>query len=309
MLENFVIVVHQIIILFLLILGGFLCGKCKLITSEGAGVCTNITLYLAVPCAIINSYIREFSFGLLKDLLVSMGLSALIHLIAIAIANVFYPIKDSSDRNRICHYATIFSNAGFMALPLQQAILGDIGVFFGASYVAVFNIISWTYGVFCMNGSEKRSFSIRKLINPGTLSVAIGIIIFAFSVPVHKDIHTAISHFANLNTPLPMIIIGYYLGKSKLSKALKRLSVYKLSLIRLILVPVISLLIIRYVFNISSNMLVSMIIAVSAPVAANTTMFAVMFGRDEEYSVSLVSFTTLASIFTMPVIVAVTRLL
>ena len=84
MVENFIIVVHQIIILFVLILGGFLCGKYKLVNSEGIKTCTNIALYLAVPCVIIKSYIREFSYELLTDLLMSMGLSVVIHLIAIA---------------------------------------------------------------------------------------------------------------------------------------------------------------------------------------------------------------------------------
>ena len=149
-------------------------------------------MYLAVPAVIIKSYIREFSYELLGDLLISLSLSVAIHVLAIIVANIFYPVKNNTDRNRTSHYAAIFSNAGFMALPLQGAILGDIGVFFGASYVAVFNVVSWTYGLWVMSKGEKNRFSVRKLINPGTLSVVVGLVIFVFSVPVHPDLSALI---------------------------------------------------------------------------------------------------------------------
>ena len=45
----------------------------------------------------------------------------------------------------------------------------------------------------------------------------------------------------------------------------------------------------------------------SAPVAATTTMFAAKFDRDVDLSVGLVSSTTLLSIITMPIIIALAQ--
>lgn len=307
MVSNFLTIVQQIIILFFLILAGFICGRKKLFTDAGIKTCTNIALYLATPCMIIKSYIREFSPELLGELVISLGLSIAIHVLAIIAAKIAFPTKNRTDSSAVCHYAIIFSNAGFMALPLQMAILGDKGVFFGASYVAIFNVMSWTYGLWCMS-KDKGSFSAKKLINPGVVGVVIGVIIFAFSVPVHPILLTAITHLANLNTPIPMLIIGYYLSASNVLGAIKSRKIYAVTALRLLLVPLAALFI-MYFAGVSSDMLVSMTIAVSAPVAANTTMFAVMFDRDEELSVNLVSFTTIVSIITMPVIVALSQYL
>ncbi len=307
MVENFLTIAQQIIILFMLIIAGFICGKGKLISDSGIKTCTNLVLYLATPCVIIKSYIRDFSVEVLGELLLSIGLSFAIHLLAIVIAQMFFSTKRKTDSSAVNHYAVIFSNAGYMALPLQAAILGEDGVFFGASYVAIFNVMSWTYGVWCMN-KAKGSFSPKRLINPGVVSVIIGIIIFVLSIPVHPNILNALTHLSNLNTPLPMLIIGYYLSQSNILDALKSRKIYLVAFIRLILVPSLALAL-MYFSGVPSAMLVSMTIAASAPVAANTTMFSVMFDRDEKLSVNLVSLTTILSVITMPLIVALAQYL
>ena len=307
MVENFLTIAQQIIILFMLIIAGFVCGKRRLISDSGIKTCTNLVLYLATPCVIIKSYIRDFSVEVLGELLLSIGLSFAVHLLAIIVARIVFPPKNGNDSSAVSHYAVVFSNAGYMALPLQAAILGDDGVFFGASYVAIFNVMSWTYGIWCMS-REKGSFSPKRLVNPGVVSVIIGIILFVFSVPVHPNILSALTHLSNLNTPLPMLIIGYYLSQSNIFDALKNKRIYLVAFLRLILVPSLALAG-MYFSGVSAAMLVSMTIAASAPVAANTTMFSVMFDRDEKLSVNLVSLTTILSVITMPVIVALAQYL
>lgn len=305
MIENFLVIFQQIIILFILVLAGFCCGKAKLINEQGIKTLTNVVLYFATPCVIITSYIREFSVLLLGDLLISLGVSFLIHIIGIVIAMIVFPLKNRTDKTTVMHYAVVFSNAGYMGLPLQQAILGDVGVFFGASYVAVFNILAWTYGLWCMS-KDSGNFSAKKLINPGVVSVIIGVIIFVFSIPVHPSIKGALTHLGNLNTPVPMIIVGYYLAKTDIIGALKDKWVYFVSFLRLILVPLLSLGI-MYLMGIRGDMLVSMVIPAAAPVATATSMFALLCGRDKEVSVNLVSVTTLLSLITMSIIVALAQ--
>ncbi len=305
MIDNFLIIFQQIIILFVLVVAGFCCGKAKLINEQGIKTLTNVVLYLATPCVIITSYIREFSAPLLGDLLISLAMSFLVHIVAIIIAKIVFPTKNRTDKSAVMHYAVVFSNAGYMGLPLQKAILGDAGVFFGASYVAVFNIMCWTYGLWCMS-KQSGSFSAKRLINPGVVSVIIGIIIFVCSIPVHPSIKDALTHLGNLNTPLPMLIIGYYLSKANLIDALKNKGVYVVSILRLVLVPLCALGV-MYLIGIRGTMLVSMVIAASAPVATATSMFTLLCGRDEQTSVNLVSVTTVLSLVTMSVIVALTQ--
>ncbi len=307
LINNFITVAQQILILFILIFSGFVCQKKSLISNDSIKTLTNIALYLAAPCVIIKSFIREFSFEVLESLIISLALSLFIHIVSIAIAHIVFRSKNIGSAERVYRFSIVFSNAGFMALPLQQAILGDNGVFFGSSYVSIFNILLWTYGVSCMS-KDKESFSLKKIINPGIVAVLIGFLIFIFSIDIHPVIVDAITHFANLNTPIPMLIIGFYLAKSDIIKSLKNKKLYLTIFLRLIFVPFL-VLAIMYFIGIRSDLLVSMTIAASAPVATGTTMFALMYKTDEKLSVNLVSLTTLMSVITMPVIVALAQYL
>ncbi len=304
MLNNFVMVAQQVLTLFIFIFCGYICGKKKLIDDAGIKTCSNIVLYTATPCLIINSFIREFSKDLLGDIVLSLLLSALIQIFAIAFVHIFYR-REYDDTIRIKRFAVVFSNAGYMALPLQQAVLGDMGVFLGASYIAMFNILVWTYGVWCMS-KDKGSFSFKNLINPGLISVIIGLIIFIFSIPVHPVIKSSLTGLAALNTPIPMIIVGFFISQCNLKNVFTTKACYPVGALRLIVLPVISLLI-MYFCGVRGDMLVSMMIAAATPTAAITTMFSVLFNADNNLSVNLVTFTTLVSIITMPIIIAVSQ--
>ena len=120
------------------------------------------------------------------------------------------------------------------------------------------------------------------------------------------SVKDALLHLGNLNTPLPMLIIGYYLAKADIVSALKDKSVYVVTLLRLVLVPLVCLGI-MYIIGIRGDMLVSMVIPAAAPVATATSMFALLCQRDEQASVNLVSVTTILSLATMSIIVALSQ--
>ena len=310
MLENFLTVAGQVLVLFGLIAMGFILTKKGMLTENGAKVCTDIALYLAVPAVIIRSFVSmEYNAATLKTLLFSCAVCLLIHIAYIIVGVLVFSSRDDS-RQRVMRFAAIFSNAGFMALPLQEALLGEQGVFFGATYVVIFNIVAWSYGVILMSG-EKKQLSVKKMLfTPGLIGTAIGVLFFAISLPVPDIIKTTgislINHTANLNTPIPMIVIGYYLATSDFKKALKDKGCYLNLAMRLILMPLATLGVL-YACAMRGTMLVSLTVAASAPTAAMTTMFAAKYGRDTELSVNIVSLSTLLSIITMPIIVAIAQ--
>ncbi len=306
MIENFFPVAQQVLVLFIFVLCGYVLGKTKLLDEAGVRTCSNIVLYVATPSLIISSYIREFSIDLLGELLLSILIAFLLHLVSIIAAHTIFR-KDYDDTLRLRRFSIVFSNAGYMGLPLQVALLGNMGVFLGASYVAVFNILVWTYGIYIMS-KDKGSFSAKKLINPGLISVIIGLIIFVFSVPVPSVINSALSGLASLNTPVPMIIVGYFMSKCNIKKLFTSKICYSIGVLRLIILPLTCLLG-MYFFGVRGDMLVSMTIAASTPVAAITSIFAVLYKADSKISVNLISFTTLVSIITMPVIVSLAQFL
>ena len=296
----FINVLTQVVILFVLIGIGFFLAKFKILNDKSVSSMTDLVLIVVTPCVIVKSFFREFKTDDLKNLLISFLLGILIH-IGFILLSLALRDKDKN-KQAVLQYAVIFSNCGFMALPLQQALLGDNGVFLGSSFVAIFNAFIWSYGVRLMSGDKKSLSPLKIITRPAILALIIGFLVFVFSVPVPTVISEPVSYLAALNTPLPMIIIGYHLAKSNVSKGFTSLKCLLAVFLRLVVLPAVAIFA-MWISGIKGDMLLSLSICCAAPVAAITTMFSAKYGRDTELSVNLVSISTLFSVITMPAMI------
>ena len=307
MLENLLLVSKQVGVLFALMAVGFLCNRRQLLNAVAIKGVTELLVLIVTPCVIIHSFIQQkFSPSLLGDLGWALAAAVFAHVVGSVIAFVCLNGRDLQ-RVGVLRFAVIFSNAGFMGLPLEYAILGADGVFFGAMYVVVFNIACWTWGVAVMCKGAKTTGLRSILVNPGTVGVTIGLPFFLFSLKLPEVVGRPLQMMADLNTPLAMIMVGWYLAEADLRPVLCRGAVYGVAVLRLLVVPLAmigALVGVRAcVQALNPVMAVAIVTAVSAPVAALTTVIAARYGRDVTTATGLVSGTTLLSILTMPPIV------
>ncbi len=320
MLENIILVSKQVGVLFALMSVGFFCNRQRLLNDVAIKGVTELLVLIVTPCVIIHSFIQQtFSPSLLGDLGWALVAAIFSHVVGSMIA--FACLRrargarpTAEGRVGVMRFAAIFSNAGFMGLPLEYAILGADGVFFGAMYVVVFNIACWTWGVAVMCRGAKVTNLRSILVNPGTVGVALGLPFFLFSLKLPEVVGRPLQMLADLNTPLAMIMVGWYLaesGKCKVESVKCKMKgvflIFKVGALRLVVVPlaVIGAFVgIRAcVPSLNPVMAVAIVTAASAPVAALTTVIAARYDRDVTTATGLVSGTTLLSILTMPPII------
>ena len=304
----FITVFTQVSVLMLMIAVGFIAAKTGIMTEAGAACCTDIALIIATPCVIIKSLMRRFDAAVMKSLLLAVALTLLVQVLMITLGTLLLRSKDLR-RQRTLRFGSIFANCGFMSLPLQEVMLGSDGTLYGSAYVIMFNLVVWSYGVYLISG-DKRYIQPKKLfVNPGIAGLLIGLIIFVFSVPVPQVLSSTVNYLAAIYTPLPMLIIGYHLSKTNVLKAFKDFQCIIAVLLRLIVYPLVSLGVL-YILGVRGTLLVSVIISLSAPVAAVTTMFSSKFGGgDTALSVDMVSLSTVLSIITMPAVITLAQIL
>lgn len=303
---NFLTVAQQVAVLFVLMGVGFVLNRRKLLDDVAIKGVVNILILLVTPCIIIDVFQRPFDQSMLKGLGGAFVLSVMGHLLAIALSYAL--VRHSVEKTQtVLRVATVFSNAGFMGIPLEYAILGEKGVFYGIVYVAVFNLFMWSWGYCTMRGrrmSDKLPISMM-LVNPGTVGIAIGLPLFFLPVELPTIIRDPVHFIAGMNTPLAMIVIGYYLAEAKVMAAVRMKTAWVASTIRLVGYPLL-VLAMMYPFRASLDrpMMLALVIAAASPVAAMVSMFAAQYDRDVDVSVAMVSGTTLLSIVTIPVVVA-----
>lgn len=303
--QNFLIVAQQVAVLFMLMGVGVVCRRTKLVDESSVRGMVNLLILIVTPCLIVDCFQRDFDPSMLRGLALAFVIAVSTHIVAIAAACLC--VRHWADSTqRVLRVAAVFSNAGFMGIPLEQAVLGDEGVFFGVVYVAVFNLFMWSWGYGTMRNDGRRSFFNRTMfVNPGTIGLAMGLPLFFFSVRLPAFVQAPVHGLASLNTPLAMLVIGFYLAGARLGAALRMRMLHVAAALRLLVLPLL-LLAALYPFRGSLNrtMMLALVTAASSPVAAMVSMFAAKFDRDVDASVGLVSGTTLASILTMPFVIA-----
>ena len=304
MTDGFLITAQQVCILFALMAVGYVCRRRGLFSDAFIKGSVNLLLLVVTPCLIVHVFQRPFSKAMFANLGMALAAAIFAHAAGLVFAETcFNRIGDM--RKGVLKFGTVFSNGGFMAIPLEYALLGAEGAFYGAVYVVVFNLLCWTYGLKVMCG-HLRDLDRRILfINPGTIGLAVGLPLFLTSTTLPSIVGDPVRYLSELNTPLAMIIIGYYLAEARFASYFRCIPALAASVLRLVVVPSIVLAALAAVrgFGIDPTMAIALTASASAPVAAMDSMFAAKYGKDVDVSVGLVSFTTLLSIVTMPLLV------
>ncbi len=305
-LENMQTAATQVCMLFIMALVGFICDKAKLYTEKTAKATTDLLFYIIVPCVIIKSFLTmEFSKDMLMKFLLSLALGFATHFIAFAL-NVPFFSKKKGEENAVYKYASVYGNAGYMALPLAQAILGAEGVFYCSCGVIAFNVLCFTHGVKIMSKKSEK-FNLKRLIlNPGVISVIIGMPLFLSGVRLPEVITEPISSIASLNTPLAMIIFGTFLANADLKTMFTDKKIYLVCVLKLLVLPAIVVALYR-ICGVTGSLLTACTITASVPSANNTVLFSAKFERNEILASKTVTCTSVLSILTMPVFIALAQ--
>ena len=306
MFDGFLLTAQQVGVLFTLMAVGYVCRRKGLFSDAFVKGAVNLLLLIVTPCLIIHVFQRPFTKELLANLGMALAAAFFAHGVGLLFAETCFRRVDEM-RKGILKFGTVFSNGGFMAIPLEYALLGAEGAFYGAVYVVVFNLLCWTYGLKVMCGHLKDLDKRILFVNPGTIGLTVGLPLFLTSTTLPQVIGEPIRYLSELNTPLAMIIIGYYLADARFAAYFRCAPALVASGLRLLVIPSIVLAVLMMVrrFGLDPVMAVALTASASAPVAAMDSMFAAKYGKDVDLSVGLVSVTTLISIITMPLIVGI----
>ena len=298
--EIVVLLLRQNLVMLVYMMIGYFLYKKKLVSAGGSADIGRILLYIVMPAAILKSYLADFSRERLEGLFVSFLAALLSLLLSIAAARIAFSKEQGIER-----FGAAFSNAGFIGIPLVQMTLGEEAVFYVSSYVALLNILQWTYGLVTITG-DRSLISVKRLrTNPIILSFLAGIALFLLPVSLPETAENMVGTIAGMNGPLAMIVLGVYLGQVPLRSLFSGRVVYRCALVRLIVIPVLTMALL-FVFPEKYHMLkLTILIAASAPVGSNVSIFAQLYGQDYMQSVKEVTFSTLLCIITLPLILGI----
>ena len=293
--------IQQVLIMFLLMGMGYALNRLGILSEQAAIEFGKLLINLVIPAIILKSFWIEYSFQRMYELGMTLMLSAAMLLLACVVARLLF-------RGRpIDIFAAAFSNAGFVGIPLVEAALGKDAVFFITCMIALLNAMQWTYGQYLLSGSKKCMSPKAILTSPMVMALLGGFLIFILRGPTVPLAQSVLSYISGLNTPLAMMTLGIYLAQSDLMALLRAKSLFAVSSVRLLVIPILSLLFLC-LFPCERSIKMALLIAAATPTGANVAIFAQQHNKDYRYACGTVCVTTLLSMFTMPAIVSLSQL-
>lgn len=294
------IVFKQTVTMALYMAMGYLLYTGKKISAEGSKSIAAILLWLVIPAVIINSFCVELTVEKLNQLAVSTALGGISLVAAIGIARMFF--KGSPVDN----FAAAFSNAGFMGIPLIKACFGDDAVFYLVGFVAFLNVMQWTYGTSVLSRRNERMGWKQILLNPISVGLFVGLAVFltGFGTRLPQVVQSTIKGISGLNAPLAMLVLGGYLGQSNPVAMLINRKLYKISAVRLLIIPVVTATVL-WLIPTGTDIRLTILAAACAPVGSNVAVYAQIYGEDYPYACQTVALSTLLSIVTMPLVLTI----
>lgn len=299
-----ILLMEQIIQLFLMIFMGFLIVKAKLLNSEDSKILSIIVLYLIIPCVIINAFQVDYTPQTVKGLLIALVGSVMTQVILLIVVSILGRVFHLNEVEVASIY---YSNSGNLIVPIVMFILGKEWVLYGCVFMSVQLVFIWTH---CKKIIIRESvYDWRKIVlNINMISIAIGIVLFLTRIHLPEDINSTLSAVGGMIGPASMIVTGMLFAGMDFKQIFASKRVYFVTFLRLIVVPAIALVLIKfsYLASLSSNgpkIMLIVFLAIITPSASTVTQMCQVYGNDSQYASAINVVTTLLAIITMPLMV------
>jgi len=285
-------------LMFIYMIVGVVMVKTKILKKEGRPSLIGILINITLPCMILHSFEQDVGIQELiaagQALIISACCCVGAYLIGLLIWR-----KKPAEKRAVMEFATMFSNQGNAGLPIIQLVFGSQGVFYTSFLLIPVRVLMWTLGVSLFVKQQGKDRWKTLLINPSLLVVFVGLFILLTPFKLPGPVSTAVTNIGNMTGPLSMMIIGASLADMNLREALLDKDVYILSFVRLLGLPVLSMVVLR-ALGVDTLLWQVQATLIAMPSATNTAVLAEMYGRDHSFAAKCVFVTTIFSLVTVP---------
>ena len=235
-------------------------------------------------------------------------------LLAVIMVLISYPLSkcfvNKNDKNQytrnIYKYAIAFANYGFMGNFIVLSIWGDEALFRYSMFTFLMTIVCNIWGLYTLipkSSGEKSLYKNIKnaVLKPPTIALFLGMIFGLMNIEIPDFLLFALKSASDCMGPVAMILTGVVIGGYHTKELVINKKVYIITLLRLIVIPVLMLVILKFL-NINDEICIFTLIAFGAPLGLNTVIFPASFGGETKTGASMAMVSTFFSVVTIPFI-------
>ena len=159
----------------------------------------------------------------------------------------------------------------------------------------------WTLGVKLLSPEGEGRFALKKLVNPATVAILLGMILMLAQVRIPALLDTALQKIGSTASPLAMIYVGGIFARISFRRYIREISLYGIVLVKMIVAPILLFLILG-IFPVGEEIRMAMALIVGMPTMTAVVMMTNASGLDGDYALGGVFVTTVCGIMTLPMV-------
>lgn len=290
------------VVLFIIVVLGYVACKLGYMGDKFDKKLSSIVVDITCPLLVLSSVMGDE----LPDrtlILPLLGVGFLTYILLLVFGfGVPRLISKNHDSQGMIGFALMFANVGFIGYPIVSSIFGPQAIFYAALLNMPNTFFIFTAGVMLIKGEYSvKQFNPKVLLSPALIAAAVAALLVALGVHTPDVIARPVTMVGNITVPASLLVIGATMASLPLRDMLGNRLVYVVTALRLGAVPIV----LYFLFRLMGvNALVNDIntVVIAMPVASFGTMFCMKYGRDVTLMTELTFLSTVASIFTIPLI-------
>ena len=292
---------HQITVIFIGILAGFVCRKLRVLTEEGTATVSNIVVKIILPFYLFSAILNSGSGVDSRGVFITLGLSFGMFLLSGLVAMVVVPLlKPPADDRGVYLFETMCGNVTYIGIPVCAAVLGGNAAFYASLLNIPYNLLCFSLGIWLLAGK----LPLKKILNPAFLSGVAAAILYLLRVPVPSVLLDGCAFIGQATSPCAMLVIGSVLGSVPFKEIFTEWRAIPYVLIRLVGLGALMALLLSFI-DVDPVLKGVVILMASMPAATNSTMLCTIYGGNRALSAKLIFLSTALSIVTIPLWAAV----
>ena len=297
--NTFEILLQQIELFIIYILAGVILVRTRVLSRETLEPISKFVLKMALPVMVFINITDGVERQVLYESWPIFVIAAIFYIFMYAAGRGMVKLLHlQKNRAGIYQAMLMFGNIGFIGLPMIAGVFPEKGVLHASVFMIMDQFMLWTLGVKLTSPTGEGKFDWKRLINPATVAIILGMFLMLAEVRLPTLLDTALQKIGATASPLAMIYVGGVFAGISFRRYIREISLYGIVLVKMILFPVLAFLILGF-FPIEEELRMAMVLIMGMPTMTAVVMMADTSGLDGDYALGGVFVTTVCGIMTL----------
>jgi len=267
---------------------------------------STIVVDVCNPALILASILGGDITATHKDLLTAAALGIGFYALLVLLGFVMpYILKAAPDKRRFYNLMTVYTNTGFLGIPVARAILPANSIIYVIVINVFYSLLFYTHGLAVLgSGNAPKRNILRNIVNPGIVMAIFALVVFWFDLPLPPILSNTVQYVGNATVFLSMALLGVNIARSNVFSHIKDARIWAYIVLRLVLLPV-CIALVLHSFSFDPAATLGMCLMAAVPVGNLPMIQAEKIGEDTTLLSSAIAVTTAVSMITITLIVSV----